>query len=143
VLGGSSMNASLTLQVTGRSRPLVLVVEDEPAIRELCLSCVEESGAVVVGAADGQQGLEEARALLPDLIVTGVSMPVLDGFRLVKALDLDDRTQNIPVIFLSEQADRDHVAAGMELGAIAFITKPFDPELFTSIVTEALARFAA
>jgi len=132
------MNASLTLQVTGRSRPLVLVVEDEPAIRELCLSCVEESGA-----ADGQQGLEEARALLPDLIVTGVSMPVLDGFRLVKALDLDDRTQNIPVIFLSEQADRDHVAAGMELGAIAFITKPFDPELFTSIVTEALARFAA
>jgi two-component system, OmpR family, phosphate regulon response regulator PhoB len=137
------MNASLTLQVTGRSRPLVLVIEDEPAIRELCLSCVEESGAVVVGAADGQQGLEEARALLPDLIVTGVSMPVLDGFRLVKALDLDDRTQNIPVIFLSEEADHDHVAAGLELGAIAFITKPFDPELFTSIVTEALARFAA
>jgi DNA-binding response OmpR family regulator len=49
----------------------------------------------------------------------------------------------IPVIFLSGEADSNYVAAGLELGAIAFITKPFYPEVFTSIVEEALARFAA
>jgi CheY-like chemotaxis protein len=140
------MNLFSTSQPADRSRrwrPLVLVVEDEHETRELCLSCLQEAGATVIAATDGQQGLQEARALRPDLIVTDVSMPVLDGFRLVQALDLDDRTQNIPVIFLSGEADSNYVAAGLELGAIAFITKPFDPEVFTSIVEEALARFAA
>jgi CheY-like chemotaxis protein len=125
-----------------RWRPLVLVVDDEPATRELCLMCLHESGATALGTSNGQQALEEARSLRPDLIVTDVSMPVLDGFRLAQALDLDDRTQDIPVIFLLDEADREHAATGLELGAVAYITKPFDPAVFTSVVTGVLAATA-
>ena len=127
---------------TRRWRPLVLVVDDEPATRELCLTCLHESGATALGTSDGQQALEEARSLRPDLIVTDVSMPVLDGFRLAQALDLDDRTQDIPVIFLLDEADREHVATSVDLGAAAYITKPFDPAVFTSVVTGVLAATA-
>jgi CheY-like chemotaxis protein len=125
-----------------RWRPLVLVVEHEVETRELCLTCLQETGAVALAAVDGQQGLQEARALRPDLIVTDVSMPVLDGFRLAQALDLYDRTQDIPVIFLLEQADHEHAATGHKLGAAACITKPFDPAVFTSVVAGVLAATA-
>jgi CheY-like chemotaxis protein len=128
--------------VARRWRPLVLVIEHEVEMRELCLTCLQETGAVALAAADGQQGLQEARALRPDLIVTDVSMPVLDGLRLAQALDLDHRTQDIPVIFLLEQADHEHAATGRELGAAACITKPFDPAVFTSVVSEVLAATA-
>jgi CheY-like chemotaxis protein len=128
--------------VARRWRPLVLVIEQEVETRELCLTCLHESGAVALGAADGQQGLQEARELRPDLIVTDVSMPVLDGLRLAQALDLDDRTQDIPVIFLLEETDQAHVATGAELEAAAYITKPFDPAVFTSVVTGVLAATA-
>jgi CheY-like chemotaxis protein len=123
-----------------RSRPLVLIVDDEPEIHETCVTCLQHSGAVVLGASDGQQGLDKARSLRPDLIVTDVSIPVLDGFRLAQALDLDDRTQDIPVIFLSGESGED--ATGLELGGLTYVTKPLDPAVFTSVVTDVLARVA-
>jgi CheY-like chemotaxis protein len=125
-----------------RARPLVLVVDDEPGIRDLCSTCLQSSGFVVLGASDGQQGLDQALSLLPDLVITDVSMPVLDGFRLAQALGRDVRTHDIPVIFLSGETDRAHVAEGLDLGALAYITKPFDPAVFTSVTTGVLARFA-
>jgi CheY-like chemotaxis protein len=125
-----------------RSRPIVLVVDDEPAIRELCSVWLRQSDIVVLEAPDGQRGLTQARSWIPDLIITDVSMPVLDGFRLAQALDMDDRTQDIPVIFLLDEADREHAATGLESGAVAYITKPFDPAVFTSVVTGVLAATA-
>lgn len=126
-----------------RLTPIALVADDEPAIRELCCANLRSAGIVVFEAADGQAALEQARTLSPDLVVTDVSMPVLDGFRLAEAMQRDDRTQSIPLIFISGESDRANESLALEVGAFAFLTKPFDPEVLTAVATGVLARFAA
>jgi CheY-like chemotaxis protein len=125
-----------------RSRPLVLVVDDEPMMRTLCSACLQESDILVLEAPDGQQGLAQAVSWIPDLVITDVSMPVLDGLRLAAALRRDDRTASIPIIFLSGETSRENEDSGMALGALAYLTKPFDPQRLTSVATGVLARFA-
>jgi CheY-like chemotaxis protein len=128
--------------VLNRSRPLVLVVDDEPGIRALCAACLQQSDILVLEAQDGQQGLTQAFSWIPDLVITDVAMPVLDGFRLAAALRRDERTANIPIIFLSGETSRESEASGMALGALAYLTKPFDPQRLTSVATGVVARFA-
>jgi CheY-like chemotaxis protein len=125
-----------------RSRPIVLVVDDEPAIRELCSVWLRQSDIVVLEAPDGQQGLTQARSWIPDLIITDVSMPVLDGFRLATALRANERTARIPIIFLSGETSHENEVHGMDCGALAYLKKPFDPEHLTTLATGVVARFA-
>jgi CheY-like chemotaxis protein len=125
-----------------RITPIVLVVDDVPMIRELCARHLRESGVVVFEAPDGQIALEQARTLLPDLVVSDVSMPVLDGFRFAEAMRRDDRTQAIPLIFISGETDRASESQALEIGALAILQKPFDPPALTAIATGVLARFA-
>ena len=72
----------------------VLIVDDDPAIRTLCAFNLQQEGLVVVEAADGRLALEEARSERPDLVVTDVMMPGLDGFELAEALQRDERTRD-------------------------------------------------
>jgi CheY-like chemotaxis protein len=124
-----------------RITPIVLVADDEPAIRELCTTYLRKSGLVVFEAPDGQIALEQARSLSPDLVITDVSMPVVDGFRLAEAMRRDDRTASIPLIFLSGNDDARSETRALELGALAYFSKPFDPPALASVVTGVLARF--
>jgi response regulator RpfG family c-di-GMP phosphodiesterase len=75
----------------------VLIVDDDPAIRMLCAFNLQQEGLVVVEAADGELALEQARSERPDLVVTDVMMPGLDGFDLAEALRRDERTHEIPL----------------------------------------------
>ncbi|MDX6411866.1 MAG: two-component system, sensor histidine kinase and response regulator [Gaiellaceae bacterium] len=125
-----------------RLRPVVLVVDDEPAIRELCSACLQESDIVVLEAGDGREGLEQARSWMPNLVITDISMPILDGFRLAAALRRDELTASIPIIFLSGETSHESEAHGMDFGAFAYLRKPFDPQQLTSVATGVLARFA-
>ena len=74
----------------------VLIVDDDPAIRLLCAVNLEIEGLVVLEAADGKRGLEQARSEHPDLVVTDVMMPGFSGFDLAEALRRDERTREIP-----------------------------------------------
>jgi diguanylate cyclase (GGDEF)-like protein len=109
---------------------VVLIVEDEAAIRVLLRTVFERAHYHVIEATDGQEGLEQAREVLPDLIVSDVVMPRLDGFEMVRALRRDPTTREIPVIMLTAKGETEDIVTGLELGADDYLSKPFKiPEL--------------
>lgn len=122
------------------SAPSVLVVDDDPVMRLLCSINLQREGMRVLEAADGRLALARARVERPDLVLTDVSMPGLDGFGLAEALRRDERTREIPLIFLSGETPGANEARAHELGAVAYLTKPFDPPALASLVAEVLAR---
>jgi CheY-like chemotaxis protein len=103
----------------------VLIVEDDPMLRNNISDVLELSGFEVVSAADGAQGVQVARAQLPDVIVCDVRMPGLDGYGVLRALRQDPATAAIPLIFLTARAEIADRHAGLEAGAAGYITKPF------------------
>jgi two-component system cell cycle response regulator len=107
-----------------RTRPVVLVVEDDPDTVDL-LSDLLEDDAEVHAAADGEAGVRDARALVPDAILLDLYLPRLDGFGVLEELRRDPRTSDVPVIFLSAQRDDLVRARGLHLGAADFVVKPF------------------
>ncbi len=118
----------------------VLVVDDDPSMRLLCSTNLELEGFVVLEADDGRVGLERAHADHPDVVLTDVVMPELDGFGLAEALRGDARTRLIPLIFLSGESSSANRVRASELGAHAYLTKPFDLTKLPAIVTAALER---
>lgn len=119
-------------------RPKVLIVDDSAEMRLLCSLSLEAQGLAVLEAANGRLGLERARAERPDLVLTDVKMPELDGFELAAALHRDRRTKRIPVIFLSGERQPADERRARELGALAYLTKPLDPVALVSVVVTAL-----
>jgi CheY-like chemotaxis protein len=127
----------------GIKSPRVLVVDDDANARALCSINLLLEGLEVLEAEDGHHGLARARLEAPDLVVTDVAMPGLDGFELAEALRRDDSTARIPLIFLSGEVDAANEARAQALGALAYVTKPFDPPAFAKLVAGALARRGA
>jgi CheY-like chemotaxis protein len=122
-------------------RPRVLVVEDEPLTRELWASNLRAAGLRVLEAPDGLTGLARARSETPDLVVTDVMMPGLDGFQLAEALVEDEQTRGIPLIFFSGQAPATAAERAYALGAVAYLSKSCDLRAAASLVAAVLARF--
>src|ERR671925_311920 len=94
----------------------VLVVDDEEAIRLLCRVNLEAEGMSVDEAADGHSGLERARTGSPDVILLDVMMPGLDGWQVAEELVGDERTRQIPIVFLTARADFRDRERGLEAG---------------------------
>jgi two-component system alkaline phosphatase synthesis response regulator PhoP len=105
----------------------VLVVDDDLVILRLLEVNFEMEGFLVWAAADGEEGLEVARTTAPDIIVSDVMMPRMNGLELVARLKADPATAAIPVILLSAKAQVSDVRAGLAAGADDYITKPFEP----------------
>jgi len=103
--------------------PLVLVVDDEKATRELIARGLEKEGFRLVAAASGEEALKLARERKPDVISLDVLMPGMDGWMVLRALKADPLTAPIPVVMVSMLDDRD---IGHALGASDYLTKPFD-----------------
>jgi signal transduction histidine kinase len=118
----------------------ILVIEDESDIREGVLEWLTFEGYEAIGAAHGQQGVELALQHVPDLILSDVSMPEMDGYRVLLELRTHPTTALIPFIFLTARAGRDDARYGMELGADDYITKPFTYNELLGAVTSRLHR---
>jgi DNA-binding response OmpR family regulator len=118
----------------------VLIVDDEPSMRLLCSINLEMAGFDVTEAADGAQGLERAQNDAFDLVLLDVMMPGIGGHEVLRRLSEDDRTRALPVVFLTARTDRDDLRAGYELGAVDYVTKPFDPIALAARVEEILGR---
>jgi CheY-like chemotaxis protein len=116
----------------------VLIVDDDSAIRMVCAISLQAEGPDVLEAADGLRGLEQARRQRPDLVLTDVRMPGLDGFQLAYALRGDRRTRSVPLIFLSAGPGQANAERARAPGALAYLTKPFDPCALASFVKRAL-----
>jgi CheY-like chemotaxis protein len=120
----------------------VLVIDDEEAIRLLCRVNLEAEGMSVDEAADGRTGLERARTGSPDVILLDVMMPGLDGWQVAEELVGDERTRQIPIVFLTARADFRDRERGLEAGGIAYLTKPFNPVELARLIDDLLARLA-
>ncbi len=118
----------------------VLVIDDEPPIRLLCRINLEAEGMEVLEAADGPSGLETARVERPDVILLDVMMPGLDGWQVAEELLIDDRTEEIPIVFLTARAELRDRARGIDLGGVDYVTKPFNPVELAPLVRDLHAR---
>jgi DNA-binding response OmpR family regulator len=122
------------------SKTRVLVIDDEAPIRLLCRVNLEAEGMKVIEAADGPTGLEQAREEVPDVVLLDVMMPGLDGWRVAEQLLEDERTNEIPIIFLTARAEFRDRARGLDIGGVDYVTKPFNPLELAPLVRELLAR---
>jgi DNA-binding response OmpR family regulator len=118
----------------------VLVIDDEAPIRLLCRVNLEAERMDVLEAADGPSGLDVARAERPDVILLDVMMPGLDGWRVAEHLLEDERTNEIPIIFLTARAEFRDRARGLDIGGVDYVTKPFNPLELAPLVEDVLAR---
>lgn len=119
---------------SGKSLPVVLIVEDHSDVAQLVGNVLDDKFAVHF-AADGEQGLARALELEPDLIITDVKMPIMDGLELCRRVRASSRLCHIPVIMLSARTSKDDRIHGVEAGADAYLVKPFaQDELMAWIV---------
>ncbi|WP_338512278.1 ATP-binding response regulator [Pseudomonas trivialis] len=118
----------------------VLLADDNADMRAYVSRLLQAEGLRVETATDGQAALEAARERLPQLILTDVMMPVLDGFGLLRAVREDTRLQATPVILLSARAGEEALAEGLAAGADDYLIKPFSARDLISRVTSQLAR---
>ena len=122
------------------SKTRVLVIDDEAPIRLLCRVNLEAEGMEVLEAPDGPSGIEQAQAAAPDVVLLDVMMPGLDGWRVAERLLEDERTNEIPIIFLTARAEFRDRARGLDIGGVDYVTKPFNPLELAPLVRELLAR---
>ena len=104
----------------------ILVIEDNFEVRENLCEILELTGYEVYSAPNGKIGVQMAISKEPDLIICDVMMPELDGFGVLKILNRNTHTNDIPFIFLTAKAEKSDFRKGMGLGADDYITKPFD-----------------
>jgi DNA-binding response OmpR family regulator len=108
----------------------VLVVEDDAELREILQAEFELEGLVALTATNGSEAVTAARELKPDLILMDLMMPVMDGIEATKIVKGNEETKHIPIIMLTAAGNKENIVAGLEAGAIDYITKPFFmPEL--------------
>jgi len=118
----------------------VLVVDDERSIRLLCRVNLAASGMEVLEASNGHEALELARKERPDLLLLDVMMPELDGWSVARELAADEKTREIPIVFLTARADPADRRLGEQLGGVGYVVKPFDPVSIGDFVENVLLR---
>jgi putative two-component system response regulator len=120
--------------------PLVLIVEDDPETRLFYGAALESGGFRVEQAHNGHQALEKALKSHPDLILTDIAVPGLDGIELCRRLRADERTRAIPLLAITGYGDRHYPARALLAGADHVLTKPCDAELLVREARRLLAQ---
>jgi two-component system chemotaxis response regulator CheY len=124
-------------------RRRVLLVDDDASIRVLCSLSLRAAAFEVTEAADGLQGFEQATRHPPDLVLSDLRMPGLDGFALAEALSRDEATRAVPIVFLSGETGVAERMRAYALGVAGFVTKPFDPAALVALLSGVIERTAA
>jgi len=118
----------------------ILIIEDDPDIRELIGYNLGKDGYTVIQAATGEEGLKLAGQSNPDVIVLDVMLPGMDGLDVLRRLKNDSALYRIPVILSTAKGEDTDVVAGLELGADDYVTKPFSPKVLIARIRAALRR---
>ncbi len=131
---------SENLHMPGATKSRILIIDDDIGFRDLLRIHLSAAGYQVEVAEDGVAGGRALLAQTPDLIISDVNMPFLDGFELLSLLRAEAQTASIPVILLSGLSDGDTMARAVELGAADYLTKPVTQEQLLDSVEACLAR---
>lgn len=122
------------VQENGSPQTLILIVEDSMVQAELLRRLLVQQGYRVTVASDGADGLAAAKKELPKLIISDITMPVMDGYEMCRAIRLDAALRNIPVILLTMLSDAKNVINGLNAGAGFYVTKPFNEQYLLSLI---------
>ena len=114
----------------------LLVVEDELDLAEMVKLRLKANGYEVLIAYDGQAGLDLARQEKPDLIILDLMLPKIDGYKICRMLKFDEKYKHIPIIMFTARAQESDKKMGSDVGADAYITKPFDAQALLSKIKE-------
>lgn len=114
----------------------VLAVDDSPSIRQMIKVVLGPAGHTVLEAGDGAEGLAKARSEAPNLIITDLNMPVMNGLEMIKQLRTVASCTGVPILFLSTESDETFKQQAKSAGATGWITKPFKPEQLLAVVTK-------
>jgi two-component system alkaline phosphatase synthesis response regulator PhoP len=115
-------------------------VDDESSIRLVCRLNLDSDGFQTLEAADGETALTLARSEQPDLILLDVMLPGIDGWSVAEELGAAPETRDIPILFLSARSDPSDEARSHRVGALGYVSKPFDPEELIARVRDVLER---
>ena len=116
----------------------ILIADDEADIRRLIAVTLRRRGYTVLEAGAGDAALELVREMRPDLVVLDVAMPGMSGLEVTQALAADAATTAIPILLLSASTQETQIRAGLQSGARAYFTKPFEPRVLAARVAELL-----
>jgi PleD family two-component response regulator len=118
----------------------ILIVEDDPDVAEMLNAYFRVQGYEVFTVNWGEDGVRAGQSVQPDIIILDIRLPDIDGYEVARRLRSDRRTQEIPIIFLTEKRERGDRLQGFEVGADDYITKPFDVQELRLRVRNALKR---
>jgi DNA-binding NarL/FixJ family response regulator len=121
----------------------ILLVDDEPGVRESVQAYLEDSGYAVQVAAGAKDAWEMLQRDPPELVITDVMMPQIDGYQFLKQMRDDPRFVAMPVVFLTARGMKSDRISGYQAGVDAYLPKPFDPEELIAIVKNILKRRAS
>ena len=119
----------------------ILIAEDEPDIRELVAFVLRFAGHEVTATSNGEDALQQASLIIPDIIIMDVRMPRMTGYEACRAMKKDMALKDIPVVFLSAKGQDSEIQTGLEVGAEEYLLKPFAPDQLTERVRAILAKF--
>ncbi len=118
----------------------ILIAEDERDIRDLITFTLRFAGYEVVAASNGEEAVTLALQEIPDLIISDVRMPRMNGYEACEKIKAEEKTKHIPVIFLSAKGQDAEIQTGMNVGAEEYLLKPFAPDQLTSRIQAVLAQ---
>lgn len=118
----------------------LLLVDDEPGLREAVQAYLEDEGFEVNVAGNAEEGWEVLQSQKPDLVISDVMMPKVDGYQFLKQMREDPRFRALPVVFLTARGMTSDRIQGYKAGCDAYLPKPFDPEELVAIVNNLLQR---
>jgi CheY-like chemotaxis protein len=119
----------------------ILIAEDEPDIRELVAFTLRFAGHEVTATSNGEEALQQATQLIPDIIIMDVRMPKMTGYDACRAMKADPALKDIPVVFLSAKGQDSEIQTGLDAGAEEYLLKPFAPDQLTERVKAILSKF--
>ncbi|WP_013323070.1 response regulator [Gloeothece verrucosa] len=105
----------------------VLIVDDSPSLRQILIELLQKRGINVLEAASGMEAQEQIQKEVPDLVITDLIMPQMNGYELCRWIKNNPSTQDVPVLICSTKSEEFDRYWGMKQGADAYITKPFQP----------------
>ena len=118
----------------------ILIVDDEPDMVDMLKIRLEAAGYSTIAAGDGQEALRLAREGKPDLIILDLMLPKLDGYKVCRLLKFDKKYKHIPIIMFTARAQDSDIKLGKDIGADAYVTKPFDAQVLMGKVRQLLGE---